>query len=120
MLAPTASESMQASLFGCPELSRWRRASFGFGRSYLVAGDPNELSDIFGRDQKGWRDMARFDQNIRRADPPESLYLGSSGSPAISADGHHVAFLSSASNLVPDDMNNDYDVFVRDETRRAT
>ena len=35
-------------------------------------------------------------------------------SPAISADGHLIAFWSYASNLVPGDTNNVYDVFVRD------
>jgi hypothetical protein len=34
--------------------------------------------------------------------------------PILSADGRQVAFLSSSSNLVPGDSNNDWDVFVRD------
>lgn len=33
---------------------------------------------------------------------------------AISADGRHIAFSSSASNLVPSDTNGRWDVFVRD------
>jgi hypothetical protein len=44
--------------------------------------------------------------------------------PAVSADGRHVAFSSSSSNLVPGDTNGREDVFVRDLsrglTRRAT
>ena len=35
-------------------------------------------------------------------------------SPAISANGRYVAFTSYASNLVPGDSNNAYDIFVRD------
>jgi Tol biopolymer transport system component len=37
-----------------------------------------------------------------------------SSSPAISADGRYVAFLSAASNLVPDDTNDAGDIFVYD------
>jgi len=36
------------------------------------------------------------------------------GTPAISADGRYVAFCSNASNLVPADVNNANDVFLRD------
>ena len=39
---------------------------------------------------------------------------GSSQRPSISADGRFVAFASSASNLVPDDVNNADDIFVLD------
>jgi hypothetical protein len=36
-----------------------------------------------------------------------------SGQPALSADGHDVAFFSHASNLVPDDTNGRGDMFVQ-------
>ncbi len=39
---------------------------------------------------------------------------GSSFAASLSADGHAVAFTSSASNLVPDDTNGSSDVFVKD------
>ena len=42
---------------------------------------------------------------------------GDSSSPAISPDGHFVAFLSQASNLVPGDTNGSPDVFVRGHFR---
>jgi len=45
---------------------------------------------------------------------------GLSGSPAISADGRFVAFVSSSSNLVADDTNTCLDVFVRDRQGGAT
>jgi Tol biopolymer transport system component len=46
---------------------------------------------------------------------------GSSGPASISADGRHVAFVSSASNLVPGDGNDQPDVFVRDlDTEHTT
>jgi len=40
-----------------------------------------------------------------------------SGFPAISADGRFVAFGSGATNLVRDDTNRDWDVFVRGPLR---
>jgi len=46
--------------------------------------------------------------------------LGQSGAPAISADGRYVAFASNASNLVPNDTNDNSDVFVRDRSTGET
>ena len=45
---------------------------------------------------------------------------GDSFDPAISADGRFVAFGSDATNLVPGDTNNAYDVFVRDRQTGKT
>ena len=45
---------------------------------------------------------------------------GPSEYPAISADGRYVAFQSSATNLVANDTNGGYDVFVRDRQTGAT
>ena len=45
---------------------------------------------------------------------------GSSDAPVVSADGTHVAFVSEASNLVPNDLNGVTDVFVRDLARGTT
>jgi hypothetical protein len=41
-----------------------------------------------------------------------ALGNGESESPAISADGRFVAFGSNATNLVPGDTNDEFDVFV--------
>ena len=38
----------------------------------------------------------------------------SSSSPSFSADGRYVAFMSQASNLVPDDTNGVFDIFLLD------
>jgi len=43
-----------------------------------------------------------------------------SRSPSISADGRFVAFYSEASNIVPGDTNNSYDIFVRDTLTNTT
>ena len=45
---------------------------------------------------------------------------GKSSLPAISANGRYVAFTSGATNLVPDDTNGDFDVFVRDRRNGTT
>jgi Tol biopolymer transport system component len=44
---------------------------------------------------------------------------GASSSASMSADGRYTAFVSLASNLVPDDTNNGCDVFVRDNSTGA-
>ena len=52
---------------------------------------------------------------VSRADGPDGAAgSGASLAPSLSAGGRHVAFTSSASNLVPDDRNGAPDVFVRD------
>ena len=47
-----------------------------------------------------------------------SGFPGTGYSSSISADGRYVAFASGASNLVPGDTNNEWDVFVQAEDRR--
>jgi Tol biopolymer transport system component len=88
-----------------------RFVAFESGSSTLVADDTNGVVDIFVRDRA-------LGQTTR-------VSLGSGGaqanresfSPSISADGRYVAFESAASNLVPRDLNHQFDVFVYD---RAT
>ena len=48
--------------------------------------------------------------------PPDA----GSGDPAISPDGHYVAFASGATNLVPGDRNRSADIFLRDLRTRST
>lgn len=55
----------------------------------------------------------------RHSDGTQAQY--GSGTPSISADGRYVAFMSSADNLVDDDVNQDTDIFVHDrETGQTT
>ncbi|MEQ1621097.1 MAG: PKD domain-containing protein [Methylococcales bacterium] len=44
---------------------------------------------------------------------PQNLANGDWTHPGISEDGHYVSFYSNAPNLVPNDTNNEYDVFVK-------
>jgi len=74
----------------------------------LVANDTNSLPDIFRHDfQTGVTERASVDSAGAEAD-------GDSYSPAISADGRYVAFVSAAANLVANDDNNTLDIFRHD------
>ena len=78
----------------------WSRAS------NLVPDDTNGVEDVFVHDC--WlHETARLSV---ASDGSEGN--ASSGSPAISADGRYVAFSSWANNLVPDDINGMWDIFV--------
>jgi WD40-like Beta Propeller Repeat len=96
----------RASYF--PSISKdGRYVAFFSGASNLVRGDTNSRFDVFVRD--------RQTGTTRRVSVSSNGDQGNrvSGWPAISADARHVAFQSNASNLVPGDTNNTYDLFVR-------
>ncbi|WP_419596957.1 TolB family protein [Thiolapillus sp.] len=76
----------------------------------LVAGDHNRASDIFLRNVETGS-LSRISRGMNGLEAN-----GGSDRPVISADGRFVAFRSSASNLVPDDNNNDTDLFLYDVT----
>jgi signal peptidase I len=91
-----------------------RYVAFVSAASNLVPGDTNDQSDVFVHDrQTGATDRVSVDSAGGQAD-------GSSGAPAISGDGRFVAFVSAASNLVPDDTNGENDVFVHDRQAGTT
>jgi Tol biopolymer transport system component len=82
--------------------------------SNLVTGDTNDNYDVFVRD----RQLGRTEQISVATDGRHGN--NRSTSPAISADGRFVTFVSSASNLVPGDTNNEADAFVRDRESGTT
>jgi len=84
-----------------------RHVAFYSGASTLVAGDSNICWDVFVRD--------RLLGTTERASVSSAGAEGNYDSwwPAISGDGRHVAFHSSASNLVAGDNNVAPDIFVR-------
>jgi Tol biopolymer transport system component len=91
-----------------------RYVAFASAASTLVAGDTNAAEDVFVYDR-----VARTNERVSTS----SLGVegdGASYGPAISADGHFVAFTSAASNLTPGDANEEVDIFVRDLVDRAT
>jgi len=74
----------------------------------LVSNDTNGTSDVFIRDVvAGTTALVSVSTNGGPAN-------GASTDPAMTPDGHYVAFISSASNLVTHDTNGIPDVFVRD------
>lgn len=74
----------------------------------LVAGDSGNQCDVFVRD--------RLTGITTRASvaPSNKSPNGPSQFPALSADGHYVLFDSMASNLVSNDRNRQWDVFLQD------
>lgn len=74
----------------------------------LVVGDTNGKSDVFLYDQ--------HTDKISRLSINNNLVQGNGESerPCISADGRYVAFMSDATNLVPDDTNDVDDIFLYD------
>lgn len=85
-----------------------RYVGFLSGAANLVPGDTNQLEDIFVRD--------------RRAGTTRRVSVSTTGAQAndasrvvsISGSGRYIAFVTSASNLVPGDTNGESDVFVHD------
>ena len=82
--------------------------------SNQVAGDTNNVSDVFVRNL-----AAGTTTRVSVATSGAEAKAGSF-SPSISADGRYVAFMSNASNLVIGDTNNRSDVFVRDLVTSTT
>lgn len=88
--------------------------AFASGASNLVPGDGNAAFDVFVRDlATGTTERVSVDSTGAEAN-------GVSQTPAISADGQVVAFVSRATNLVAGDTNGRFDVFVHDRSTGVT
>lgn len=85
-----------------------RYVVFASSASDLIANDTNGQQDIFVRD------MVTGRTTLASVGPGGVQGNGDSREASISADGRYVAFDSFASNLVPGDTNETYDVFRRD------
>src|SRR4051794_34089659 len=98
-----------------PVMSRdGRFVAFDSEASNLVPGDTNASFDVFIRDRlKGTTDRVSVGSHGAQGN-------GSSFEAGISDDGRYVAFTSGASNLVPGDTNDSFDVFVRDRLKGIT
>jgi len=84
-----------------------RFVAFRSDATNLVGGDTNGNPDVFVRDRVGGTTTR---VSVSSAGAQGDL---DSSNPCISADGWYVAFSSRATNLVGDDTNGIYDVFVR-------
>ena len=81
----------------------------------LVADDTNTASDVFLRDL-----VAGTTSRISVSSSGAQAIGGDSIAPSISADGRYVVFHSAATNLVGDDSNGRFDVFLRDTATNTT
>ena len=89
-------------------------ALFESSATDLVPSDTNNLTDVFVRDLvNGTTLLVSISTNSGSAN-------GASRSSVMTPDGHYVAFVSEANNLVPGDGNGIPDVFVRDLQARVT
>ena len=85
-----------------------RYIAFHSFASDLVAGDTNGTFDVFLHDRElGTTTRVSLSHVGQQAN-------GECSVPWLSSEGRHVAFFSSASNLVPFDTNGTPDIFVRD------
>jgi TolB protein len=86
---------------------------FGSRANNLSRHDRDRSGDVFLRDlRKGTTELISVGANGKGN--------GWSGTPDVSDDGKGVSFVSSATNLVPDDSNRVPDVFVRDRVSDET
>lgn len=104
-----------------------QRVAFCTEASDLVAGDTNNACDVFVHD------LVSGQTTLVSANPAGTSADGASGGAyyiwasgifelglSISGDGQSVAFASDASDLVPGDINQWWDIFVRDLTTGVT
>lgn len=84
-------------------------------RGALDPNDLNSFPDVYVRDRvTGSTELV----SLRSNGSPSAF--GWSTRPSISGDGRFVAFMSAASDLVPNDLNQTRDVFVRDRVAGTT
>jgi Tol biopolymer transport system component len=92
---------------GSPFISaNGRYVAFISAADNLVDFDDNQKSDVFVRDLNTGA-IVRVNLSAT-GDEADSFSL----TPQISPNGRYVAFTSAATNLVPDDTNGDYDIFL--------
>ena len=93
-----------------------RYVAFASDATNLVAGDTNGYRDVFEYDRKSG-EIIRISVASDGTQANEGTELGAI---AISGDGKFVAFASMASNLVADDTNQFWDIFVHDRLTGLT
>ncbi len=116
-----SSSEVQSNGVSCyPSISSdGAHVAFASVATNLVSGDTNGAADVFLRDlPAGNTYRASLSSSGAQATGQEIYHTGgipdSDITARISGDGLHVAFASSATNLVPGDTNDTYDMFVRD------
>jgi len=91
-----------------------RFVAFNSGASNLVPGDTNGKGDVFVVDRQL--------QTIERVSVSSAGVEGNghSGTPAISADGRYVVFISESTNLDPLDPDPRFDAYMHDRQTKTT
>jgi Tol biopolymer transport system component len=99
---------------GLPSVSASGRfIAFNSDAQNLVSGDTNGFTDVFVRDTCLGASTSCLPSTLRVSVSASGAQGNFNSSiPAISADGHFVAFGSGASNLLPNDTNASTDVFL--------
>lgn len=115
-MVSVASDGTQADAgVSSPVLSSdGRYVAFASGATNLVAGDTNGCMDVFVHD----RQTGATERVSVADDGSEADFLSLDFS--LSGDGRYVAFASGATNLVAGDVNEHWDVFVRDRLAGTT
>ena len=115
-MVSVASDGTQADAgVSSPALSAdGRYVAFASGATNLVAGDTNGWMDVFVHD----RQTGATERVSVADDGSEADFLSLDFS--LSGDGRYVAFASGATNLVAGDLNDHWDVFVRDRLAGTT
>jgi trimeric autotransporter adhesin len=99
---------------GAPSISAdGRFVAFDSFATILVAGDTNQAQDVFVHDTCAGVSSGCSPSTVRVSVASDGTQSdGGSYTPAISGDGHFVAFTSSATNLVTGDTNAFDDIFL--------
>jgi Tol biopolymer transport system component len=115
-MVSVASDGTQADAgVSSPVLSAdGRYVAFASGATNLVTGDANGWADVFVHD----RQTGVTERVSVANDGSEADFLSLDFS--LSGDGRYVAFASGATNLVAGDLNDHWDVFVRDRLAGTT
>ena len=93
---------------------------FSSKASNLVVDDTNGIEDLFFHDRNtGMTERINVSSTGEQANDHPSRF-SSRGHSSISDDGRFIVYSSPASNLVPDDTNNEVDVFVYDRETNVT
>lgn len=102
---------------------------FGMAANYSAVSDNGQIvvfrsraTNVVPGDDNGWEDLFRYDRSTGRVVKITRAFNGGSANGAscnqrnlsMSADGRYVAFTSAASNLVPNDTNGRFDLFLYD------
>lgn len=115
-IVSVASDGTQGNSFTYdPSLSGdGRYVAFCSNAANFVPNDINGYQDIFVHDLRtGATTIVSVASNGTQGN-------GNSSLARMSRDGRYISFVSDASNLVPNDHNNKYDVFVRDRKTNTT